>query len=251
MEEEYEELFIEVEEPAVTEETKEMYFIGDVVVEFQESAENPEEKLKQTVVVAGNEWNNKLICDMCPSTFIKKQSIIRHIKVKHLDKRLTCDMCPKLFFRSIALIQHKITEHGGPTRHVCSFCDMKFDKAWKLKVHKKRHSMNVKKKKPIKEFSCTYCFKDFLTNSQKELHVNRVHLNIRNFHCTFEDCKQAFFSNFLLKTHTLQHMKNKQQFQCSECLKVFLTNIRLARHKKMTHKIQFHLNRGRKSTGDS
>ncbi|XP_050733059.1 zinc finger protein 716-like [Eriocheir sinensis] len=89
-------------------------------------------------------------CETCSREFSRKSDLNRHKRIHQEDKRFTCDICGRKFRAKYTLKNH-IRTHLYGTKDLecgakdlecgtkdleCEVCDMRFDKANTLKVHK-------------------------------------------------------------------------------------------------------------------
>ena len=145
----------------------------------------------------------------------------KHMKLHELIK---CDICQESFPRS-ELKGHMIAEHqeNPSTKKVIE------------KVTKKVIKKNVKKrmKKDPLQLICQHCTKQFTCSSHLQLHIDRVHLKIKNYPC--KECDKAYTVLPNLKHHmSVEHSDGNAKFQCDNCGEYFLTTRNLKLHKE-TH----------------
>ena len=76
-------------------------------------------------------------CDLCPSTFVRRQSLYKH-KQTHAGKRFKCSHCKKSFSQKATLTQHS-TIHSGGKSYTCSQCDKSFTQKGNLTKHSLTH----------------------------------------------------------------------------------------------------------------
>ena len=94
------------------------------------------------------------VCDVCDKAYPSKQSLVRHKKIHTENNPNVCEYCNRPFHSNSDLRRHKMT-HTGDVRRLrrpklpgkdrvarvfhCPECDMAFDCASTLKIHKAMH----------------------------------------------------------------------------------------------------------------
>jgi len=91
-----------------------------------------------------------------------------HQKSEHSeDKRFLCDLCTSSFLRKDGLLRHEKI-HTGEKPFACETCNKAFSTKESLKKHKLVHS-------GIKSFQCDRCPKGFFTNGDLKQHLFKAH----------------------------------------------------------------------------
>ena len=152
----------------------------------------------QNLVHRKNNKERSSICKDCDKTFTQKGYLERHIKLAH-SKNLgegTCDQCEKTFENRFRLTIHKYDKHREKT------------------------------------ISCEYCPIKFLKMSEKERHIKRKHLKLKNFAC--DKCAYKGFSHQLLRIHRIQKHSDFRPYKCQLCPMAFPRATSLYQHRE-TH----------------
>ena len=77
------------------------------------------------------------------------------------------------------------------------------------------------------QLKCPNCIKVMSNEKNLNLHIKRVHLQLKDFFC--DQCTSCFSTNQELKSHSLSHSENRY-FKCSFCEKSFKTKNYLKIH---------------------
>lgn len=82
-------------------------------------------------------------CDLCPSTFSRKDNLKRHSQLHGTDNIIKCIECTSTFTRVDALRRHYEVAHNfNKTSFKCNFCEKEFSRRDNLKRHKQNfHSI--------------------------------------------------------------------------------------------------------------
>ncbi len=130
---------------------------------------------------------NRYQCDLCDSSFSRRDHLTRHLYSHTGEKPHQCDVCNKAFTRKDKLNRHKQT-HDKPAKlpksdtgekHQCDECDQSFTRKYKLNRHKQTHDKPAKLENPNsgeKPHQCDVCDKSFTRkyrlNKHKLTHNN-------------------------------------------------------------------------------
>ncbi|XP_044737612.1 zinc finger protein 260-like isoform X3 [Chrysoperla carnea] len=158
-------------------------------------------------------------CEVCGKT-VRRRNLRLHMLSHREYDNVTCRYCEKSFMSPELLTEHVQVSHK---KCLCDHCGLRL-RSNQLKKHLLTHT----KERP---YACDKCDKTYRTNFQLKEHVSRVHLNERNFVCTF--CSQAFFDKKILLKHVMRHTGEKP-FKCQMCEKRFIQKVALDVHMK-TH----------------
>ncbi|OXA42157.1 Zinc finger protein 77 [Folsomia candida] len=79
-------------------------------------------------------------CELCPSTFLSKMGISRHVRTIHGDRNYLCTHCNKKYNRLSGLRYHILTKHKTEDMpsYSCEECEYKTVVKTNLKLHIKR-----------------------------------------------------------------------------------------------------------------
>lgn len=171
------------------------------------------------------ESRRKYVCDSCDHVTISKESLRGH-KLLHQAKLETityeCPTCFEPFDTYNKLFRHKRTMHEEAEKYVCNYCNKSLKSASSLKNHISLFHTNQEARLlcPIAD-CCKVCFTQRQMNNHMkthnddtkvvcfecgllvanrhnlEKHINRVHLNLRNFACDLCDYKGCFKFNIV------------------------------------------------------
>ncbi|CAG9790457.1 unnamed protein product [Diatraea saccharalis] len=182
--------------------------------------------------------HERLICDHCSKSFIKKRSLEIHIKRHHTPA--TCLECNKSYAHYHVLENHFRMYHPHMVRAdnrtelaYCVECDKQFPSVYKYR----RHLATAAKHTPPKpvRVPCPECGKVFARKIRMTNHYNSVHRNISKHRCDI--CNKNFCSAFSARTHR-QHVHEKipmpKNKMCDICGRGFSTNRILTNHRR-TH----------------
>ena len=226
----------------------------------------------KTHVELVHEKLKKFRCEECGWLFGKKVNLKTHIEVVHEKlKKFKCELCLKAFAKKAVLLKHVATNHQtiqeDPYKNELVECNDK-----KEAEAKKDHDMKTLKNNfnesserngnfeisssqiaetiPISNLEenakdsnlkvnnskckfCEKCQKSFKSSHNLKIHVNDVHLQIRNYKCN--ECGRYFSQINSLKRHIeLVHQKLKK-FKCKHCLKAFSQKVLMIRHIARDH----------------
>lgn len=95
-------------------------------------------------------------CDICSQTFLKKPSLVSHMRKHKNPKPTKCTVCLKEFRCYAALIIHQ-TVHSGEKTFKCGQCSKMFSRKYSLQSHMTVHSDAL--------FECFDCHKQFQRKS--------------------------------------------------------------------------------------
>lgn len=190
-----------------------------------------------------------LKCSMCPKQYRLQCHLDKHYELAHdPDKpakpkqkkkpaKRQCDICGSVFNRSDILAEHKRSVHEGirkvvpPVISTCEICGSTF----KRKDHLREHAL-VKHSSEKLPYPCKLCEKTFIRPGQREIHMNRDHLNVKPYCC--KDCNKKFFAEQSLR----KHVKSKvcqpdrvKRLKCIKCEKTFENSGNLEMHMTAVH----------------
>ena len=138
-------------------------------IKVQETSKNTEKecdkdfKIKETAL-------NKIVCEVCCTSFRTKKALKKHTKRVHENKRPFCSICSKNV-SNLKIHIKRVHENRKPPHHACS-------SASKSKHHLKPHVSRIcSKKQPL---MCEICRKRFATRFELKEHNTRRHANVAN-----------------------------------------------------------------------
>jgi len=186
-------------------------------------------------------------CQLCDKTFASTD-LRAHVLVEHCKNKLSkCSLCDREFITKIALKKHILQVHMRETVS-CHFCHKEVRD---LHHHIKYFHGNKRK------YLCSYCEKNFQTNTLLQAHISSVHMGKRincpdckkdisvdNFYRHRKEkhdqikkacphCKKEFGPSNL--NRHIRQVHNDERSTCPECGKV-LTRANLNKHIKAVHK---------------
>lgn len=172
------------------------------------------------------------LCPMCGKGFRLECNFKRHLKqhtdVKDKRNRLKdlgdVKVSKKLktqLKNSIALEKQSTTKHP----YVCKVCNRSFKLPSSLVVHSRIHTATDDRK-----FHCDLCKSSFKRAEHLRIHINGVHLKIREYKCEY--CPKTFTQSGDRNQHMLTHSSEKL-FSCGICKKEFRLLKVLKAHNKI------------------
>ena len=155
-------------------------------------------------------WPKTNACHLCGSIYSRSDSLMAHIKQKHLNEDLSVE----------------------PKTNACHLCGLIYSRSDRLKAHIKQKHLNEDLSVEPKTNACHLCGSIYSRSDSLKAHIKRKHLN--------EDLKPN------IKTETLKaekEMTTEDPTFCKICSKKFSRKAELKDHVKRKHDIQqFHQN---------
>lgn len=152
-----------------------------------------------------------------PGNRIIYRKVELYSKLSHV-----CDICGMLFDTIMDAEEH-ISQHE--IQHTCTYCNMTFKKTLEYAMHVYDHT-NVAK--------CELCTATFARRLNLQNHYS-LHLNsMRPFICDLPNCDRRFMGFNLLRDHKKRHI-GERSYNCSICLKNFITHNDLKSHMNISH----------------
>ncbi|XP_063697586.1 zinc finger protein 845-like [Culicoides brevitarsis] len=170
-------------------------------------------------------------CDICGKGFARKSGLRSHMKVNHITSRdFPCPICNQTFAQLNQLNAHKKI-HSTKKLHTCNICQKSFAQLAGLSQHLAMHSETPK-------YLCTICNLSFKYASSFYNH-RKSHVSPSAHKC--EECGRECPSRFSLYVHRKTHHSPMQQFDCSDCGKVFKRKKTLKYHilNKHTNRVNY------------
>ena len=185
-----------------------------------------------------------LKCDMCPTVFKSKTSMITHRRNKHRNfitgeenandeshvrvAKLKCPECGVPKFKNQDLQYHLIAKHNYESGEFnCSHCDKSFKIESNLRTHI-RYMHGTKKELKRK---CDICEKEFTYRSYQHHYRKHKLDTIQRTECRI--CGKPFNTLSEESLHIATH--DPKSIQCSVCPKAFRAEARLQSHHKRIH----------------
>ena len=95
--------------------------------------------------------------------------------------------------------------------------------------------IKMDKKKKAKLFKCDDCGKTFPRNLDVKIHIDGVHLKLKNFHCHVVGCSKSFAVKSSLQRHIKIVHEKMKPYSCPDCDSPFSTGHQLKLHKERAH----------------
>lgn len=176
-------------------------------------------------------------CSKCSKKFSFKQSLERHIKAIHEDKRdFKCSECQRAFRSQYELNQHHEKMHVEVKKMIpvesltCDVCDKVCSSRKVLYSHKKYVHEGIRWGSSV--YKCKLCFEDFDSKYKKSKHWHQVH---RNGQLKVRTCHYCN-SNFELYEDFKNHIDSHSDcLICLTCGQFFPDSSALLVHKE-SHK---------------
>ncbi|KAH0617416.1 hypothetical protein JD844_015596 [Phrynosoma platyrhinos] len=182
-------------------------------------------------------------CSFCSYASAIKANLNVHLR-KHTGEKFACDYCPFTCLSKGHLKVHVERVHKKIKQH-CRFCKKKYSDVKNLIKHiKEAHDLQDKKVKEVFDelclmtregkrqllYDCHICERKFKNELDRDRHM-LVHGDERPFAC--ELCGHGATKYQALELHIRKH---PFVYVCSECLKKFVSSIRLRSHIKEAHR---------------
>ena len=186
----------------------------------------------------------EVTCRHCDSFYGNKELLEAHFckyngEVKEPEKDLPmdikgrkCPVCPYVAnrFRTNDLQQHIDSVHKK-IRHACEFCA----KSYAFKAHLVRHNKADHKDK-LCQLTCAYgCAKVFANTDLLGKHRCVTLREERAVPLVCDICHAVFSLKATLNYHMRSQHPEAEKMKCTECEKVFFSQMALEKHRKMAH----------------
>lgn len=206
------------------------------------------------------------VCDICLSTFSTKETLISHMKQKHIPKPevkkffFDCEKCKRKIDGRFAFYAHQYghlmyddrdniaddeTLQQNLRKHIddniscdestpkktfgCKLCGLlSLKQRYSAQYHILQQHIYLLKQKKQKIHSCEYCGRKFASSSNLVVHT-RTHTLEKPFKCLI--CNKSFSHSSYMRYHEKIHT-GLQPHQCSICGQTFRTNNKLNFHLK-------------------
>lgn len=154
-------------------------------------------------------------CQICLAKFYFKHLLERHMRIFHDESRnrFACDYCGITFHLKTGILKHIRTVHtvvpSGSC--VCEHCGRIFSNS-SIQDHINNIHLNTRSK----DFMCTICYVSFTTDQKLQNHIEKRHVEERNFECPL--CEKKFKAKADLMQHKQTHVL--EPLQCSYCFEI-------------------------------
>lgn len=198
---------------------------ADVIKDEEEILKRPTKlKKPKTSLKRRYYFGRNFTCHICPKLFLKKQHLVRHLKVHAKQKYYKCDHCDSHFKFISGLRRHEAV-HDQKQNFTCDTCGKTFIEHIHFLAHMQSH---------VKiEFMCDQCGNYFKVQHALERHIRAVHgspsdQNVSKTR-TCKHCRKVFSTTAELTSHyTSEHIE--EGFLCDDCGKYLKTKMALKLH---------------------
>lgn len=173
----------------------------------------------------------KVECPIC-SIKMYKANLSTHVKRHGRTKKFQCDVCPSNFRDKSSIVQH-MWKHKQVDKFKCAKCDRGFNHITKYSEHVLTHD-------DPRPFKCDLCpaMRKWKTNIHE--HMQIAHIKRENkFECNV--CKKTFRTLCRLRLHQKVHSA-KKNMPCDICGKLFTNKGGITQHKSLSHRKKIHFN---------
>uniref|UniRef100_UPI0037E931D4 zinc finger protein OZF-like n=1 Tax=Semicossyphus pulcher TaxID=241346 RepID=UPI0037E931D4 len=157
-------------------------------------------------------------CSVCGKRYLRKRSLLRHVKLHSEEKSFSCSVCEETFARKKDVVAH-MRVHTGEKPFSCSVCGSTFKHSSTLTKHFRIHTGE-------KPFTCSVCQTSFRRSERLGIHM-RIHTGEKPYTCSV--CKRSFSRKERLGRHSRIHTVERP-YTCSVCGKGFKQHGDLTRH---------------------
>ena len=161
--------------------------------------------------------NERRTCSICVKIFSNKVEHQEHQNREHnankKERKSTCTICSKTFLHKNYLQSHIAVVHTrNPSEGQCGQCEKAFINRHQLAIHKQQQHRD-------KKSSCDQCHLKFRNDGDKNKHIERTHLKLKNVSC--DKCSYQGFSIDHLRIHIINKHSNFKPYKCELCPMAF------------------------------
>ena len=182
------------------------------------------------------------VCTICGIPKSHQHLLNHHIEAEHTEN-VGCPQCETMCKTQSLLNSHIVRSHSEKQFEKCTKCDYESHLPVEMKGHfKRRHTdmnkgtcqycgdvfkvlkQHIKNTKcggevSIKSFTCTHCYKTFKIKAALNVHIKRIHKQIKDRKCPH--CSYATYNGYNLRLHvTKMHLGLKmEKTVCPHCAK--------------------------------
>ncbi|XP_076465547.1 uncharacterized protein LOC143297217 [Babylonia areolata] len=167
---------------------------------------------------------SRLLCHLCPATFMDLASLNRHVAAKHSENEdLKCDQCDFKASYASLLKEHMLKHTGDLLCCDVEGCGYKTPYMRALRVHQKRHSCE-------KKYRCQLCSYEAVEKSTLDRHL-KSHTQEKPYLCSH--CEYRANTKYGVVVHMQhKHQTQKSFYACNQCSFVTPYAPSMARHIK-------------------
>ena len=170
-----------------------------------------------------NHGRDRFACEVCGSTFGRKESLKTHRMIHTGEAAVDCIICGKTLSGLASLTTH-MRIHTDERPYSCPFCPRTFRQQSALTSHYRVHTRD-------RPFKCNMCSKSY--RFHKNLYNHRfTHTGERRYVCTI--CDAAYYQVSALNVHLKVHT-GERPFACNLCSMRFIQRAYLAKHLRHRH----------------
>ena len=192
----------------------------------------------QVIKVFSHRYRNSKVktenlkCFQCSAFFLTSKDLNRHVEVKHFVTSYDCDICGSSFSRKDRHLKHMRVKHRdrryAPLYELnwsCKECGDRFDCGKSLKRHMKIHT-------DVSKMECTKCNEVFTTKWNCKRHIDdSMRDGVDKFRC--DQCVISFCTETVYGNHMdVEHDGGIGKFKCERCIIYFDSESQLTAHKK-------------------
>ena len=173
-----------------------------------------------------NHGKDRFACEVCSSTFGRKESLKNHRMIHTGEAAVDCHICGKTLSGVASLTTH-VRIHTDERPYSCPLCPKTFRQQSALTSHYRVHTRD-------RPFRCNVCNKSY--RFHKNLYNHKfTHTGERRYACTI--CDASYYQVSALNVHLKVHT-GERPFACELCSMRFVQKAHLAKHLRDIHQDQ-------------